>query len=146
MHTNYNKISARERDSAPRFYYKRTQKITCIQRIKNFIRRLIAFFFSQIGICALVAGYMVMGAFLFEHLEAESQMEHAVSRNNFLFLILQYSKLSIAPEDQLYWFLSNVDQGSNISRKLHFRGLGHYLLLQHPKWGGLDKRDEWTFV
>ena len=82
MHTNYNKISARERDSAPRFYYKRTQKITCIQRIKNFIRRLIAFFFSQIGICALVAGYMVMGAFLFEHLEAESQMEHAVSRNN----------------------------------------------------------------
>ena len=144
MHTNYNKISARERDSAPRFYYKRTQKITCIQRIKNFIRRLIAFFFSQIGICALVAGYMVMGAFLFEHLEAESQMEHAVSRNNFQFLILQYSKF--APEDQLYWFLSNVDQGSNISRKLHFRGLGHYLLLQHPKRGGLDKRDEWTFV
>ena len=89
MHTNYNKISARERDSAPRFYYKRTQKITCIQRIKNFIRRLIAFFFSQIGICALVAGYMVMGAFLFEHLEAESQMEHAVSRSNIQFSILQ---------------------------------------------------------
>ena len=95
MHTNYNKISARERDSAPRFYYKRTQKITCIQRIKNFIRRLIAFFFSQIGICALVAGYMVMGAFLFEHLEAESQMEHAVSRNNFHYLILQLFPLRI---------------------------------------------------
>ena len=79
MHTNYNKLSAREREAAPRFYYKRTQKITCIQRIKNIIRRLIAFFFSQIGICALVAGYMVMGAFLFEHLEAESQMEHAVN-------------------------------------------------------------------
>ena len=30
-----------------------------------------------------------MGAFLFEHLEAESQMEHAVSRNNFQFSILQ---------------------------------------------------------
>ena len=79
MHTNYNKLSAREREAAPRFYYKRTQKITCVQRIKNIIRRLIAFFFSQIGICALVAGYMVMGAFLFEHLEAESQMEHAVN-------------------------------------------------------------------
>ena len=79
MHTNYNKLSAREREAAPRFYYKRTQKITCIQRIKNIIRSLIAFFFSQIGICALVAGYMVMGAFLFEHLEAESQMEHAVN-------------------------------------------------------------------
>ena len=81
MHTTYNKISARERDAAPRFYYKRTQKVTCLQRIKNIIRRLIAFFFSQIGICALIAGYMVMGAFLFEHLEAESQMEHAVSEN-----------------------------------------------------------------
>ena len=79
MHTNYNKLSAREREAAPRFYYKRTQKVTCIQRIKNILRRLIAFFFSQVGICALVAGYMVMGAFLFEHLEADSQMKQAVS-------------------------------------------------------------------
>ena len=79
MHTNYNKLSAREREAAPRFYYKRTQKVTCIQRIKNILRRLIAFFFSQVGICALVAGYMVMGAFIFEHLEADSQMKQAVS-------------------------------------------------------------------
>ena len=79
MHTNYNKLSAREREAAPRFYYKRTQKVTCFQRIKNILRRLIAFFFSQVGICALVAGYMVMGAFIFEHLEADSQMKQAVS-------------------------------------------------------------------
>ena len=83
MHTTYHKISAREREAAPRFYYKRTHKVTCIQRIKNIFRRLIAFFFSQIGVCALVAGYMVMGAFLFEHLEAESQMEHAVIKHTF---------------------------------------------------------------
>ena len=90
MHTNYNKITAREREAAPRFYYKRTQKVTCWQRIKSILRKLVAFFFSQIGICALVAGYMVMGAFLFEHLEAESQMEHAV--NN---LLQNYTKYYI---------------------------------------------------
>ena len=92
MHTNYNKLSAREREAAPRFYYKRTQKVTCIQRIKNILRRLIAFFFSQVGICALVAGYMVMGAFLFEHLEADSQMKQAVNKdydNYYLLLLLK---------------------------------------------------------
>ncbi len=75
MHTTYHKISARERDTAPRFYYKRTRSYTCFERIKQFFRLLIAFLFTQVGVCGLVALYMVMGAFLFASLEAESQME-----------------------------------------------------------------------
>ena len=78
MHTTYNKISARERENAPRFYYKVTHKTSCWQQVKNVFRYVLAFLFTQIGVCALVACYMVMGAFLFSSLEAESAMEHAV--------------------------------------------------------------------
>ena len=77
MHTNYHKISARERDTAPRYYYKRTRTLTCCERLKNFLRAIFAFFFTQIGVCALVAVYMVLGAYVFSSLEAESQMECA---------------------------------------------------------------------
>ena len=77
MHTSYHKISARERDTAPRYYYKRTKTYTCCERIKNFFRAIIAFFFTQVGIFAVLVSYMVFGAHLFSSLEAESQMECA---------------------------------------------------------------------
>ena len=77
MHTSYHKISARERDTAPRYYYKRTKTYTCLDRIKNFFRAIIAFFFTQVGVFALLVSYMVFGAHLFSSLEAESQMECA---------------------------------------------------------------------
>ena len=77
MHTTYHKISARERDTAPRYYYKRTRSYTCLERIKNFFRAIIAFFFTQVGVFALLVSYMVFGAHLFSSLEAESQMECA---------------------------------------------------------------------
>ena len=77
MHTSYHKISARERDTAPRYYYKRTRSYTCLERIKNFFRAIIAFFFTQVGVFALLVSYMVFGAHLFSSLEAESQMECA---------------------------------------------------------------------
>lgn len=88
MHTSYHKISARERDTAPRYYYKRTRSYTCLDRIKNFFRAIIAFFFTQVGVFALLVSYMVFGAHLFSSLEAESQMECAKeadsSRMNFV--------------------------------------------------------------
>ena len=65
MHTTMQKISARERDTAPRYYYKRTRSYTCLERIKNFFRAIIAFFFTQIGVFALLVSYMVFGAHLF---------------------------------------------------------------------------------
>lgn len=87
MHTSYHKITARERDTAPRYYYKRTKSYTCVERIKNFLRAIIAFFFTQVGVFALLVSYMVFGAHLFSSLEAESQMEcaeHAkLTRDNF---------------------------------------------------------------
>ena len=73
------KISARERDTAPRYYYKRTRTYTCCERIKNFFRAIFAFFFTQIGVSVVVALYMVLGAYMFSSLEAESQMECAVN-------------------------------------------------------------------
>ena len=73
------KISARERDTAPRYYYKRTKSYTCCERIKNFFRGIFAFFFTQIGVSVVVALYMVLGAYMFSSLEAESQMECAVN-------------------------------------------------------------------
>eukprot|EP00095_Tigriopus_kingsejongensis_P003237 maker-scaffold547_size140190-snap-gene-0.31 protein:Tk03237 transcript:maker-scaffold547_size140190-snap-gene-0.31-mRNA-1 annotation:"potassium channel subfamily k member 18-like" len=78
MHTTYHKISARERDSAPRYYYKRTRTYTLIERVTNWIRKGLAFLFTQVGVCGLIALYMVMGAFMFASLEAESQMEQSV--------------------------------------------------------------------
>ena len=87
MHTSYHKISARERDTAPRYYYKRTKTYTCLDRIKNFFRAIIAFFFTQVGVFALLVSYMVFGAHLFSSLEAKSQMECAevaeIRRNTF---------------------------------------------------------------
>ena len=77
MHSGHPKISARERDTAPRYYYKRTRTYTCCERIKNFLRAIFAFFFTQIGVCAVVALYMILGAYVFSSLEAESQMECA---------------------------------------------------------------------
>jgi hypothetical protein len=81
MHTSYHKISARERDAAPRYYYKRTRSYTCVERLKNFFRGVIAFFFTSFGVCALVAVYMVLGAYMFSSLEADSQMEQALINN-----------------------------------------------------------------
>ncbi len=80
MHTTYHKLSARERDAAPRFYYRRarTDRTFC-QRLRRAFRSLLAFLFTQVGVCALVAAYMVLGAFVFAALEAESQMKEAVA-------------------------------------------------------------------
>jgi len=48
MHTAYHKISARERDEAPRFYYKRAKRLTLCQRLRRVLRVLLAFLFTQV--------------------------------------------------------------------------------------------------
>ena len=133
MHTTYTKLSAKEREAAPRFYYKRTQKVTCLQRIKDILRKLVAFFFGQIGICALVAGYMVMGAFLFENLEAESQMEHAV---NFTYLFPGFIRMVIFCCCLIFRILVahfnlNIGNGKDAPYKFYRRRLGNNLPIQH---------------
>lgn len=78
MHTVGNKISARERELAPRYYYKINQSKTCLEKIKGFFRTVLTFMFTQVGVVVLVATYMVFGALIFESLEADSQLEVAV--------------------------------------------------------------------
>ncbi len=74
MHATYHKISARDREVAPRYYYKRAKSYTLLQRLKTALRHLAAFLFTQVGVCALVAVYTFVGAGMFSSIEAESQV------------------------------------------------------------------------
>ncbi|XP_040565694.1 uncharacterized protein [Lepeophtheirus salmonis] len=91
MHTNYPKISARERDLTPRYYYKRTRSYTCCQKLQNWIRKVIAFLFTQVGVCVLIGIYMIIGAFIFRSLELGSRKELAerakATRTKFAFYL-----------------------------------------------------------
>ena len=71
------KISAREREEAPRFYYKRTKARTACQRLKGALRAVAAFVFTQVGVVALIVAYTLVGAGIFGSLEADSQMEQS---------------------------------------------------------------------
>jgi hypothetical protein len=51
---------------------------TLWERFKDGFRSVIAFVFSNVGICVLVLGYLIIGAFMFEHLEAVQRGEHPV--------------------------------------------------------------------
>jgi len=73
MHTLANKISARERETAPKYYYKREEQTTWLQKIQNALRIFLSFMFTQVGVIVLIGLYMVLGAFIFEAIEAESQ-------------------------------------------------------------------------
>ena len=77
MHATYHKISAREREEAPRFYYKRAKARTVGQRLKGALRVVAAFIFTQVGVVALIVAYTLVGAGIFGSLEAESQMEQS---------------------------------------------------------------------
>ena len=78
MHTVASKVSARDRELAPRYYYKLSEKTSCLDKIRNFVRAFLTFMFTQVGVIVLIASYMVCGAALFQSIEADSQMEQAV--------------------------------------------------------------------
>jgi len=77
MHTVASKVSARERELAPRYYYKLSEKTSCLEKIKSFIRAFLTFMFTQVGVIVLIASYMACGAALFQNIEADSQMSQA---------------------------------------------------------------------
>ena len=101
MHTvASNRVSARERELAPRYYYKVAEKTSCGQKIRRFVQVLsrathhhppplpalnkslqvlVTFMFTQVGVIVLIASYMVGGAFVFQHIEQDSLMEQAVT-------------------------------------------------------------------
>ena len=82
MHTIATKVSARERELAPRYYYKLAEKTSCLERMKSFIRSLLTFMFTQVGVIVLIASYMLCGAALFTNIEADSQLQQSVEAQN----------------------------------------------------------------
>jgi hypothetical protein len=48
MHTLATRMSARERELAPRYYYKRANTTTWFQKIKNALRAFLSFLFTQV--------------------------------------------------------------------------------------------------
>jgi hypothetical protein len=49
MHTLATRMSARERELAPRYYYKRANSTTWLQKIKNALRAFFSFLFTQVS-------------------------------------------------------------------------------------------------
>ena len=52
-------------------YRKRPDPDSCLYKLKEFGRKLTAFLFGHVGICGLVVGYIIMGAFAFQAIESE---------------------------------------------------------------------------
>ena len=51
--------------------HQRPDPDSCFYKIKEFMRKLTAFLFGHVGICGLVVGYIIMGAFAFQAIESE---------------------------------------------------------------------------
>ncbi|RWS15117.1 TWiK family of potassium channels protein 7-like protein, partial [Dinothrombium tinctorium] len=51
------------------------REVNATAKCKKYCKKFVAFLFSHVGLCALVVGYMVCGAFLFQKLENEPQHE-----------------------------------------------------------------------
>ena len=83
MHTvASNKLSGKERELAPRYYYKVSEKISFVQRLRGAIQIFLTFLFTQVGVIMLIGAYMVGGAFLFCELEQDSLQEQAITAEN----------------------------------------------------------------
>lgn len=111
MHTvASNKVSVKDRELAPRFYYKVSEKTTCGQKLRNALKMFLTFMFTQVGVIVLIGTlycmllmeffhvetfttlrkkiltiqqffpglYMVGGAFVLQHIEQNSLLEHAI--------------------------------------------------------------------
>ena len=61
----------------------RQHRKTAWQRFKDLFRSFVAFVFSKVGICVLVVGYLLLGAFAFQAIEApaEAQIKYNVKDN-----------------------------------------------------------------
>ena len=95
MHTIASKVSTRDRELLPRYYYKLSEKTSCVEKITNFIRAFLTFLFTQVGVIVLIATYMLCGAAIFQNIEADSKMDLAVEAEKVPF-IYTYSSCNIS--------------------------------------------------
>ena len=77
MHTLASKIKQRSNGTEPRFYYRLSRKTSCGRKIINFFRLFLTFMFTQVGVIVLIGLYMLLGAVIFQNIEADSQMDLA---------------------------------------------------------------------
>lgn len=68
-HRDYHRGS--RRNNVPPIHV--TDPNSCTYKVKEFARKLVAFLFGHVGICGLVVGYIIMGAFAFMAIESEDQ-------------------------------------------------------------------------
>ena len=60
MHTvASNKVSAKDRELAPRFYYKVSEKTTCGQKLRNALKIFLTFMFTQVGVIVLIGSFFM---------------------------------------------------------------------------------------
>ncbi|KAG1661504.1 Potassium channel subfamily K member 18 [Nymphon striatum] len=62
-------------------YQPKQQKRSQASKCKECCRKFTAFMFSHVGVCVLVVGYSIMGAFAFKALEASTEQEQASQVN-----------------------------------------------------------------
>jgi len=50
------------------------RRLTFVESFKKLIRTVVAWIFSNVGVCVLVIGYLAVGAFMFKEIEAQESM------------------------------------------------------------------------
>ncbi|KAK4025397.1 hypothetical protein OUZ56_014470 [Daphnia magna] len=75
MHSTYVKMAMdRQRAELRNRRHRRLRTAMALQnKMKDCCRKITAFFFTQIGVCGLIVGYTIVGAFMFIALEAEAR-------------------------------------------------------------------------
>ncbi|XP_059046912.1 potassium channel subfamily K member 15-like [Achroia grisella] len=110
-------------------------------RIRGYIRQLLAFLFSNVGIVVLVVAYTIAGAFMFQAIEGASEMERvnhmARERNNTAQYLWQNVTLAL-----------NLFNETALKDKISFE-LHHYqrkvVVAVRRGWDGGRSSRQWSF-
>ena len=78
MHTLASRGYVRDRELAPRYYYKLAESRSCTAKLGSLARLFVTFLFTQVGVIVLIATYMVCGAAIFLNIEGDTQLDLAV--------------------------------------------------------------------
>ena len=77
MHTFASKVTARDREVVPQYYYRLSENTSWVHKIKIGVRGVLAFLLTEVGVIVLIVCYMLCGALAFHNIEADSWMDVA---------------------------------------------------------------------